>query len=127
MELPPVSEPQGELAVLLDPQPGQLLTCPPGFANGMDFGPSLENQPVTSKVNLASVLSPSDDVLALFREEKVEEKENTDYKVYITTVIMICIVIVILFVKLLITHLEDVQMEGSTFKPLERETNSNFK
>ena len=60
-------------------------------------------------------------------EEKVEEKENTDYKVYITTVIMICIVIVILFVKLLITHLEDVQMERSTFKPLEQETNSNFK
>ena len=60
-------------------------------------------------------------------EEKGEEKENTDYKVYITTVIMICIVIVILFVKLLITHLEDVQMEGSTFKPLEQETNSNFK
>ena len=80
MELPPVSKPQGELAALLDPQPGQLLTCPPGFANGMDFGPSLENQPVTSKVNLASVLSPSDDVLALFREEKVEEKVTVEEK-----------------------------------------------
>jgi antiviral helicase SKI2 len=31
MELPPVSKPQGELAALLDPQPGQMLTCPPGF------------------------------------------------------------------------------------------------
>jgi len=80
MELPPVSKPQGELAALLDPQPGQLLTCPPGFASGMDFGPSLENQPVTSKVNLASVLSPSDDVLALFREEKVEEKVTVEEK-----------------------------------------------
>ena len=39
--------------------------------SGLDLGPSLEDQPVTSKVNLASVLSPSDDVLALFREEKV--------------------------------------------------------
>ena len=92
MELPPVSKPQGELAALLDPQPGQMLTCPPGFTrcccplfkyvsyqavetistfSGLDLGPSLEDQPLTSKVNLASVLSPSDDVLALFYEEKV--------------------------------------------------------
>ena len=39
--------------------------------SGLDLGPSLEEQPAISKVNLASVLSPSDDVLALFREEKV--------------------------------------------------------
>ena len=39
--------------------------------SGLDLGPSLEDRPVTSKVNLASVLSPSDDVLALFRDEKV--------------------------------------------------------
>lgn len=41
------------------------------ISSGLDLGPSLEDQPMISKVNLASVLSPSDDVLALFREEKV--------------------------------------------------------
>ena len=60
-------------------------------------------------------------------EEKLEEKENTDCKVYITTVAMLCVVIIILFIKLILTYLEDVQVEGSTFKPLEQQINSNFK
>ena len=63
-----VSSPEGEAAVLLDPSPATLLSCPHGFAAGLDL-PIATSAPTT--VNLASVLGPTDEVLALFREAPV--------------------------------------------------------
>ena len=67
--LPPASAQHEEL----DLSPFSLLTCPPGFDHGIDFskqGGEVTEQQQPSVLNLAAVLSPGDDILALLRSPR---------------------------------------------------------
>lgn len=80
--LPPASAQHEEL----DLSPSSLLTCPPGFDHGIDFsqqggtGEAIEQQQQPSVLNLAAVLSPGDDILALFKEPETSNKTEGEQR-----------------------------------------------